>query len=127
MILLLDTTEDIKNVKLVRAILSEPKLKMKDIVRERAHKDGPDTCFCGTKQIEGTFSTPYMDCCGDRFLPFWSGMRDNKYLVVDIPHQYLLVEQVLKVVLPESRRLQCGFTGPKRCYLHKWKNIISVT
>ena len=63
-----------KNRNLERAIISEPKIKMKDLVRERAHKDGPDTWFCGTKQINGAFLTPEVDFCGYRLLPFWCGM-----------------------------------------------------
>ena len=41
-ILLLDANEYTKNGKLVRAIRSDQKLKMKELVRDRAHKDGPD-------------------------------------------------------------------------------------
>ena len=64
---------------------------MKDLVRERARKDGPATWFRGTKQIEGTFKTPDVDCSGASFLPFWSGMGHHKAVVVDIPHQSLLL------------------------------------
>ena len=48
MILWLDANEDMKNGNLSRAIILETKLKMKDLVRERARKYGPATWFCGT-------------------------------------------------------------------------------
>ena len=43
MILMLEANDDKKNGNLTRAIRSEPKLKMKDQVRERARKYGPAT------------------------------------------------------------------------------------
>ena len=86
LILLLDANETINNGNLTRSIRSEPKLNMKDLVRERALKYGPATWFRGTKQIDGVFATTDVDFCGDRFLPFWSGMGDHKSVVVDIPH-----------------------------------------
>ena len=96
---------------------------MKDLVRERACKDGPDTCFRVTKQIDGVFETPDIDCFGSRFFTFWYGMGDHKGVVVDIPYKSLLGEQVLNVVFPEARSLQCGLTGPKRRYLQKCKTL----
>ena len=123
MILLLDANETIKNENLTRSIRSDPKLNMKDPVRERALKDGPATWFRGTKQIDGVFFTPDMDFCGARFIHFWSGMGDHNAVVVDIPHYYLLGEQLLKVIRLEARRLQLGLTGPKRWYLQKCKTL----
>ena len=46
-----------KNGNLAHAILSEPKLKMNDLVRERACKDGPDKWFRVTNQTDGAFFT----------------------------------------------------------------------
>ena len=93
MILLLEANEYMKNEKPVRAIKSEPKLKMKDLVRERALKDSPYTWFLGAKQIDSAFATLDVDCCGVRFIPFWSGMGDHRAVVVDIPRHSLLGEQ----------------------------------
>ena len=73
-------------------------MKTKELVRERARKYGPATWSRGTKQIDGAFATPYVDCCGSRFLPFWYGMGYHRAIVVDIPHQSLLGDQVFKVV-----------------------------
>ena len=123
MILLLDANEDMKNGNLARSIRSEPKLKIKDLVMERERKEGPDTWFRVTKQIEGAFATPNVDCCGSRVLPFWFSMGGHKAIVVDIPYQSLLVEQVLKVVRPQAKRLQYGLTGPKHRYLQKFKTL----
>ena len=123
LILLLDTSEESNNGNLARAIRSDPKIKMKDLIRERARKDGPDTLFHGTKHIDDAFNTPDMDCCGVRFLPFLSVMEDHSSVVGEILHQYVLGEQVSKVVCPEDRRLQCGLTGPKRWYLQKRKKL----
>ena len=53
MILMLDANEDMKNENLARDIRSEPKLKIKDLFRERARKDGPATWCRGTNQIDG--------------------------------------------------------------------------
>ena len=61
MILLLDTNEYMKNGNLARSIRSDPRLNMEDLVRERAHKDGPDTWFCSNKHIYGAFATPDME------------------------------------------------------------------
>ena len=119
LILMLDANEDTKNGNLAWAIRSNPKLKMKDLVRERACKDGPSTWFCGTMQINGTFSTPDVDFYGSSLLPFWYSMRYLKAVLVEVPHQYLLGEQVLQVFCPEARRLKCGLTGPKLWYLQK--------
>ena len=123
LILLLDDNEDMKNAKLAWAIRLDSKLKMKDLVRERAHKEGPATWFRGTKQIYGTFASSDVDCCGDRFLTFCSGIGYHKDVVVDIPHQSLLGKQVLKVLRQEARRLQCGLPGPKRWYHQKCKTL----
>ena len=117
LILLFDANEDMNNEKLAQAIRSEPKLKMKCLVRERAGKDGPATWFRGTNQIYCVFTTPDVDLCGAMVLPFWYGTGDHKAVVVDIPHQSLLGEQVLKVLRPVARRLKCGFTSPQRWYL----------
>ena len=67
-----------------------------------------------------------MDCCGSMFLLFWYGMGDHKSVMVNITHQSILVEQVLKVVRPKARRLQCGFTGPKNWYLQKCETLFQV-
>ena len=112
-----------KNWKLEGDIRSYPKLKMKDLVREISWKYIRAIWFCGTKQIEGAFSTPDVECCGDRFLPFCSCMKYHRAVVVKIPHQSLLGEQVLNVVCLEARRLQCGLTGPKRQYLQKCRTL----
>ena len=58
---MLETNEDMKNGRVKLAIISHPKLKIKDLVRKREGKHGPSTWFCGTKHIEGTFTTPGMD------------------------------------------------------------------
>ena len=120
---MLDANDDMENGNLVRAIRSDQKLNMKDLVRERACKDGPATCFCSTNQIDGAFDTPGVECCGARFLPFWYRIDNHRAVVVYIPHQYLLGDQVLKVVRPEVRRLQCGLKGPKRWYLQRCETI----
>ena len=49
LILLLDVNENMNNGNLALTIRSEPKLKMKDLVRDRACKDCPDPYFRGTK------------------------------------------------------------------------------
>ena len=108
MILMLESNEDTKNGNLAQAIRPEPKLNTKDLVKERARKDISVTWFQSNKQIESTFDTPDMEYCGARLLTFWYGMGDNKYVVLDIPHQSLLGEQVLKVIHLKARRLQCG-------------------
>ena len=74
MILLMDANEDMKNVNLAWAIRLDPKLKMKDLFRERARKYGPATWFRGNNQIDGAFATPGVDCCRARFINSWSGM-----------------------------------------------------
>ena len=71
LILLVDANDDMNNGKLYRAIGSEPKLKMKDLVRCRARKDGPYTWFRGTKQIDGAFATPDVDCCVGQVTYLW--------------------------------------------------------
>ena len=68
LIMMLDSNVDMDNGKLTQAIELEPKLKMKDLVRERVRKDGPAPWFRVTKQIYGTFETPYLDFYGARFL-----------------------------------------------------------
>ena len=90
LILLLDPNEDTNNGNLAVSIIPEPKLKTKNLVKEKARKDGSATRFSGTEQIDGAFSTLYVDCYGERFLPFWSDMGDHKAVVVDIPHQSVL-------------------------------------
>ena len=52
-------------------------------------------------------------------------MWDHRSVVVDIPYQYLLVEQVLKVVRPQARRIQCGLTGLKCQYLKKFETLFN--
>ena len=111
---MLDANKDMKNGNLSRAIGSEPKLKMKDLVRERECTDVLEKWCRGTKHIDGAFATTDVDFWGDRFIPFCFGIRDHRAVLVDITHQSLLEEQVLKVVRPQVRRLQCGLTGPKR-------------
>ena len=123
LILLLEANKDTNNENLAWSIGLEPKTKMKDLFRKKARKDVSSTWFCSTKQIDGAFSTPYVDCWGARLISFWSGMGYHKAVVVDIPHQYLLGDQVLKVVHSEARRLQCGLTGPKRPYFQKSETL----
>ena len=50
-------------------------------------------------------------------------MGYHKAVVVDIPNHYLLKDQVLKVIRPKARIMQCGFTGPKRWYIQKCKTL----
>ena len=123
LILLFDANEDMNNEKLAQAIRSEPKLKMKFLVRERAGKDGPATWFRGTNQIYCVFTRPDVDLCGAMVLPFWYGTGDHKAVVVDIPHQSLLGEQVLKVFRPEARKIQYCLTDPKRWYIKQCKTL----
>ena len=90
LMLLLEANEDIKNGNLERDIRSETEMITKDLLRERAHKYVPDTWCPSTNNIDGTFATPDMDCCGDRSLLFWSGMGYHRNVLVDITHQSLL-------------------------------------
>ena len=92
---------------------------MKDLVGERARKDDPDTWFYSTKQIDGAFAAPYVDFYGARFIPFWSVMGDHNYVAVEVTHQSLLGDKVLKMFRTGSRRLQFVLIGPKRQYLQK--------
>ena len=50
-------------------------------------------------------------------------MGDHKAIVMDIPYQYILGEQLLKVVHTHSRRIQCGLTGPKCWYLQNCETL----
>ena len=43
--------------------------------------------------------------------------------MVEVLHQSLLGEQVLKVVRPQARKLECGLTGPKCRYLQKYETL----
>ena len=79
-----------KNGKLARAIRLEPKLKIKDLVIERARKYGLATWCRATKHIDSAFATPDMEFYGARFILFCYGTGGNTDVVVDIPHQYLL-------------------------------------
>ena len=106
---------------LSQAIISELKLNMKDLTRESSRKYGPATWFRGTKWLDGVFVTPDVDYYGSRFIPYWSGMGYNEAAVVEIPHQSLFVQQVLKVVRQQARRIKCGLTGPERRYLQSKK------
>ena len=82
--------------------MGEPSLRMRDLVRERTRKNGPATWFKGSSQVDGAFATPDLDCCAARFLPFWMRMGDHRAIAIDIPHQLLVGEQLLKVVCPEA-------------------------
>ena len=58
-----------------------------------------------------------------RLLTFGYGMGDHKAVAVDITHQSLLGEQVLKVFRPEARKIQYCLTDPKRWYIKQCKTL----
>jgi hypothetical protein len=67
------------------------------------------------------FATVEIDCVGARFLPFWVGIGDHRALVVDIPQQILYGEQLLRIVRPQGRKLQCNKEEVKEKYLQNVK------
>ena len=112
-VLMLDANEDLNGGPLSRALDA---IDMRDAVRARTGTPGPATWFRGRNQIDGAFATQNVDCCGARFLPFWAGIGDHRAVVIDIPLQSLVGEQLLKVVRPPARRLQCTIERARRKY-----------
>ena len=103
-ILFIDANEDLNKGHLCAAF---SRLHLRDLVKDRTHNVGPNTHFSGQHQIDGAFATEDIDCSGARFLPFWTGIGDHRAIVVDIPHQILFGEQLLRIVRPSGRKLQC--------------------
>ena len=114
LILFLDANENIATGPLSKEFA---KLGLRELVRERTNQPGPSTHSSGQYQIDGVFATVEIDCAGARFLPFWSGIGDHRALVVDIPQQVLYGEQLLRIVRPKGRKLQCYKTPTKEKYL----------
>ena len=123
LILMLDANEDLNRGPLQRKLRSE--LQMRDLIRERSNKAGPKTYFRGSTQIDGAFATPDVDCSGARFLPFWAGIGDHRAVVIDIPLQSLIGEQLLRVVRPPARRLQCSQEAGKRKYGQRLQQLFT--
>ena len=106
----IDANEDLNKGQLGKAFR---KMKLRDLVEETTKKPGPSTHHRGTRQLDGAFASEDVDCIGARFLPLWTIMGDHRGIVIDIPDQILYGEQLLKVVYPQCRRLQCSKSGVK--------------
>ena len=114
-IVMLDANENLARGHLSRAFRS---MGLRDLVHERTQTAGPATWFRGRHQIDGVFATAGVECHGARFLPFWAGIGDHRAIVVDIPLQSLIGEQLLKIVRPPARRLQCSQAQVRQRYVN---------
>ena len=114
LILMMDANENLANGPLSNALKAD--LDMRDLVETRTGKGGPATWFRGRHQIDGAFATSDIDCTGARFLPFWYGIGDHRAVVIDIPMQSLIGEQLLRVARPPARRLQCKQESSRKLY-----------
>ena len=118
LIIFLDANENLAKGPLSKAFA---KIGLRDLVHDRTNQPGPHTWFNGKHQIDGVFATVEIDCVGARFLPFWVGIGDHRALVVDIPQQILYGEQLLRIVRPQGRKLQCNKEEVKEKYLQNVK------
>ena len=121
-ILMIDANENLYSGKLQKGLM---KLGMRDLVRERSKTMGPATHFKGTDQIDGIFATQDVDCMGACFLPFWTGIGDHRPIIVDIPNQVLYGEQLLKIIKPNIRKLQCQKKSTREKYIKELKKLFS--
>jgi len=115
-LLFIDANEDLSNGPLIKILT---KMKLRDLIKERTNMPGPPTHFTGKHQIDGVFASVDIECGGARFLPFWVGIGDHRAIVVDIPQQVLYGEQLLRIIRPKGRKLQCRQERVKDKYLTK--------
>ena len=127
-LLLIDANEDLSKGPLSSKLKS---LQMYDAIAKRSGIPGPATFATGLNQIDGAFFSRNFECTGARFLPLWTGIGDHRAIIIDIPQQLIYGEQLLKVILPTCRRLQCNIKKVRDkynakllslCILHKLPN-----
>ena len=58
---------------------------MKDAVKSKIKIEGLTTFVRGSRKIDGTWVTPYVDISAACFLPLFFGVGDHRVILLDIP------------------------------------------
>ena len=82
LVLMMDANENLNNGRLEKALRNE--LHMVDAVKLRTNKNGPNTFFIGSAQVDGIWITQDLLVSSACFLPFWFRVGDHRCIIVDL-------------------------------------------
>ena len=115
-ILMVDGNESMRIGQLVSE-LREESIGMRDPIRSRVGSRKFPTWFRGQDQIDAIWISENITATKITFLPFFFSIGDHRGIMMDIPEEMLLGNNIIQIPRPTARRLISRRPDVKRKYI----------